>query len=120
MDIFKINSKMLSKNPSSITHSQTRVQSSDRTMDGTLVIDIIAIKDVVNVEWKILSIEDMQKLTNELTGGGFVTIDYLDSTTNGEFKNVLALPGNLSYLIYYDYRTDSILWKDVKISFTER
>ena len=50
IDFFKINSKTLSKNPTSITHSQTKVQSSDRTMDGTMVIDIIAIKKVINVE----------------------------------------------------------------------
>ena len=120
IDFFKINSKTLSKNPTSITHSQTKVQSSDRTMDGTMVVDIIAIKKVINVEWKILSKEDMFKLATELESGNFVTIDYIDTSISNETKTIVALPGNLAYSPYYDFATDSVVWRDVKISFTEK
>ena len=120
IEFFRINSKSLSKNPSSISHSQSKVQSTDRTMDGTMVVDIIAIKNIVNVEWKYLSREDMAKLKAELDTGNFVTIDYIDTTSSMEEKTIIALPGNLSFAPYYDYSTDQVIWKDVKINFTEK
>jgi len=122
MIFFKINSKTLTKNPSSISHSITKIQNQDRTMDGTMVVDIIAIKNVVNVEWKLLDKEDMTKLKSEIESGNFVTIDFWDSETetNETMKNIVATTTSFTFSPYYDYTTDSIRWKDVKISFTER
>lgn len=122
MIFFKINSKTLTKNPSSISHSITKIQNQDRTMDGTMVVDIIAIKNVVNIEWKLLDKEDMSKLKSEIESGNFVTIDFWDSETetNETMKNIVATTTSFTFSPYYDYTTDSIRWKDVKISFTER
>lgn len=119
MIFFKINSKSLTKNPTLITTTKTPIQSSDRTMDGTMVIDIIAIKDVVSVEWAVLGKDDMLKLKNETKDGGFVSIDYWDMDTS-QMKNITALPSNITYAPFYDYSTDSVMWKDVKITFTEQ
>jgi len=122
MIIFKLNSKTFERNPSSITQSKTKIQSKDRTLDGTMVVDIVAIKDVVNVEWSIMYSTDFRKLINELSDGGFCTIDYFDgdSTSESVLKNVTVIPGDVSYEQFYDYTTDSIIWKNVKVSFTER
>ena len=93
MIFFKINSKTLTKNPSSISHSITKIQNQDRTMDGTMVVDIIAIKNVVNIEWKLLDKEDMTKLKSEIESGNFVTIDFWDSETetNETMKNIVQI-----------------------------
>ena len=122
MIFFRINSKALTKNPSSISHSLTKIQNQDRTMDGTMVVDIIAVKNVVNVEWKILDKEDMTKLKQEIESGNFVTIDFWDNETsnNETMRNIIATTTSFTFSPYYDYTTDSIRWKDVKASFTER
>lgn len=44
MIFFKINSKTLSKNPTDIEHGKLTLQNADRTIDGTLAVDIIAVK----------------------------------------------------------------------------
>lgn len=119
MIFFKINSKSLSKNPTEMTFSNSPIQSTDRTIDGTMVVDIIAVKNVVTVEWAVLDKEDMAKLLNELGKGGFVTIDYYEAKSNS-IKNITALPSNISYSPFYDYSSDSIIWKNIKITFTEQ
>lgn len=116
---FRVNSKSLSKNPTSINNSITTIQKAERTMDGTMVIDIVANKDVVVVSWDYLSGEDMRKLKTEIESSGFCTIDYCDPLTN-ELKNIVAQPSGLKYSPHYDYTTDSIMWKSVSVSFTER
>lgn len=116
---FRINSKVLSKNPTSINNSITTIQKAERTMDGSMVIDIVANKDVVNVQWDFLSSDDMKKLKTEIDSGGFCTIDYFDALTS-ELKNITAQPGSIKYSPHYDYVNDCIMWKDVSISFTER
>lgn len=121
MIFFKVNSKTLSKNPSSITHSKTKIQNNDRALDGTMVIDIIAIKNIVNVGWDFLTDADMKKLSAEVSAGNFVSIDYWDNETEspGMMKNILAVAENFTFSPIYNYTTSSIVWKDVKISFVE-
>ena len=115
---FKINSKTLSQNPTSISNNVTNIQKAERTMDGTMVIDVIATKDVITANWNFLSAEDMKKLQDEIKSSGFCTIDYYDPTDG--MKNIVAQPSGLKYAPHYDYATDSIIWKDISVSFTER
>ena len=122
MIIFKLNSKTFDRNPTSITQSKTKILNKDRTLDGTMVVDIVAIKNVVNVEWSIMYNTDFRKLINEISSSGFCTIDYFDgdSTTASSMKSVTAMPSDIIYEQYYDYLTNMIIWKNVKVSFTER
>ena len=117
--LFKINSKSLSKNPTSINNSLTTIQKAERTMNGTMVIDIIENKYVVTVNWNYLSNEDMKKLQAEIKSSGFCTIDYLDPESE-DLKNIIAQPTGFKYAPHYDYSSDSIVWKDVSVIFTER
>jgi hypothetical protein len=122
MIVVKLNSKTFEKNPSSITQTKTKIQNTDRTLDGTMVVDIVAIKNVVNVEWSIMYNTDFRNLINEISNSGFCTIDYFDGDSTAELvlKNITAIPSDISYEQFYDYQTNSIIWKNVKVSFTER
>lgn len=122
MIIFKINSKTFDRNPTSITQSKTKILNKDRTLDGTMVVDIVAIKDVINVEWSVMYNADFRKLINEISISGFCTIDYFDgdSTTTTTMKSITAMPSDITYEQFYDYLTNMIIWKNVKVSFTER
>ena len=55
---FKINSKTI-KAPTELTCTTEVLDKSERTMDGTMVVDVIGRKRKVEVAWKYLSKEDM-------------------------------------------------------------
>lgn len=122
MIFFKINSKTLSKNPTTYKSNKTKVQKSDRTMDGTLVVDIITHKDTITFTWDYLPDADLRLLIKEVTAKSFCTIEFLDaqSEVSGALRSMVAQPGDISYTPYYDYASDSILWKGVSVAFTER
>lgn len=121
MNVFKINSQSLSKNPSSMKSGLTRIQKTDRTMDGTLVTDIIAYKNTITVTWDFLQDADLRALVSELKIRAFCTIEYQDpqSSDISELRTITAQPGDLSYQAHYDYGLGEIVWKAVSVTFTE-
>lgn len=122
MIFFKINSQPLSKNPSSVKNGITKIQKQDRTMDGTMVVDIIAYKNTVTFTWDLLSDADLRKLVTEISGVSFCEIEYQDaqSIDSSHLFHIYAYPGDISYQPHYDYASDSVVWKSVSITFTER
>ncbi len=120
MILFKINSKTLSQNPTEIEQSKFRIEKSDRTIDGTLVVDIIATKNKVTFSWSHMSDSDLKKLTAEIQASAFVTVEYADPDAVSGLKSLVGESGDLSYKPHYNTRTQAVEWKDVKVSFTER
>lgn len=121
MIIFKINSQSLSKNPSTMKAGLTKIQKTDRTMDGTLVTDIIAYKNTLTVTWDFLRDADLRSLVSELKIRAFCTIEYQDPQSSDikNLRTMTAQAGDLSYQAHYDYGLDEIVWKSVSITFTE-
>lgn len=119
MVLFKINSKTLNRNPTEINQSKYKLQKTDRTIDGTLVADIIAVKNKVSFTWDYLTTADLKKLIDEVNADTFSTIEYTDpdSTT---LKQITGHADDISYMPHYDNRTGTIIWKEVKVSFEER
>ena len=76
---FKINSKTI-KAPTELTCTTEVLDKSERTMDGTMVVDVIGRKRKVEVAWKYLSKEDMGLLTAETKSGS----DRLQRSRNGK------------------------------------
>lgn len=122
MVFFRINGKALARNPTSVEQKKTKIQNTDRTIDGTLVVDLIAIKDTVEFNWEYMSDRDMQILMAELEKGVFCEVEYYDtkSKTASELTKITALAGDISYAPHYDYASQSIMWKGVKVDFQER
>ena len=115
---FKINSKTI-KAPTELTCSTEVLDKSERTMDGTMVVDIIGRKRKVEVVWKYLSKEDMGLLTAETKSGSFVTIDYNDPET-GNLTSMTARPQDLTCQPRYDWVKGKIMWASVSVAFVER
>lgn len=116
MTFFRINSKSLSKNPTNIEQGKTKIVKTDRTIDGTLVADIIAIKNKVTVSWDYITSADLAKLIAEVNRDVFPIVEYNEGDT------IISMAGHteeLTYAPYYSSRT-GFLWKDVKVSFVER
>lgn len=119
MVLFKINSKTLSRNPSNIEYSTLRLEKSDRTIDGTLIVDLIAIKDKVSFTWNYLPDADLKKLVGELKLATFSTIEYVDvESDDGQLKTLIAESGDILYKPRYNARTKTLDWVDVKVAFT--
>lgn len=119
MVLFKINSKTLSRNPTEINQSQYKLQKTDRTIDGTLIADIIAVKNKVSFAWDYLTTTDLKKLIDEVNADTFPTIEYTDPDS-ATMKQIIGHADDISYTPHYDSRTGTILWKEVKVSFEER
>ena len=115
---FKINSKSI-KAPTELTCSNEVLDKSERTMDGTMVVDVIGRKRKVEVSWKYLSKEDMGLLTSETKSGSFVTIDYNGPET-GNLTSMTARPQDLTCQPRYDWVKGTIMWASVSIAFVER
>jgi len=122
MILFKINSKTLSKNPTSIEQGKFKLQQTDRTINGTMVVDIIAIKNKVTLQWDYMSDSDLRKLLAEIESTVFPTIEFTDpkSLAPNPLITITADTSNIDYSPHYDSKSQSIIWKDVSVSFVER
>lgn len=119
MVLFKINSKTLNRNPTEINQSKYKLQKTDRTIDGTLIADIIAVKNKVSFTWDYLTRADLKKLIDEVNADTFSTIEYTDPDS-ATLKQITGHADDISYMPHYDNRTGTIIWKEVKVSFEEK
>ena len=117
MVYFKINSKSLTKNPTAIEHGKQIIQNSDRTIDGTLAVDIIAVKNKITVAWSYMSGADFYKLTAELNQNSLPTIECYD--VNNVLKTFTVSLSDLTYSPHYFSPTQGLIWKDVRATFIE-
>lgn len=117
--LFKINSKTLTKNPSDVEQSKFRIEKTDRTINGTMIVDLVAIKDKVTFTWGYLTNTDLKKLIDELKTSTFVTVEYADPESQS-LKSLIACSGDISYKPHYNGRLQAVEWKDIKVTFTEK
>lgn len=118
MEFFKINGKEI-KAPKEISISPEVLDKSERTLDGTMVVDVIGTKRKVDVSWEYLSKENMTTLTNAISGEKFTEITFHDNST-GSLVTMTARSQGLSYKPYYDWAKDKIMWQSVTVSFSEK
>ncbi len=118
MDFFKVNGKKI-KAPAELTVSSEILDKAERTVDGTMVVDIIGTKRKVDVSWEYLSKEDMTTLTKTIGGDKFAEITYHDNAT-GSLVTMTGRSEGLTYQPHYDWAKGKIMWKSVSVSFTER
>lgn len=118
MDFFKINGKTI-KAPTELSWSQEILDKAERTVDGTMVVDVIGTKRKVTVSWEYLSKEDMSTLTEGVKSDKFCEITFHDSST-GELVTMTARSEGLNYQPHYNWAKSKLMWKSVSVSFSER
>ena len=94
MEFLRVNGLAI-KAPSEITVSPENLDKAERTMDGTLVVDVIGTKRKVDVKWEYLSKEDMTILANATKDSAFTMITFHDKTT-GALISMTATSRSLS------------------------
>ena len=118
MVFFKINSKSI-KQPNEITLSFESLDKFERTMDGTMVVDLVGKKEKVEVRWNYLPDADMKLLASEIKSGSFVSIDYA-SAEQQTIKTIIVRATDLQYMPFYEWAKKRIVWQSVVVSFSER
>lgn len=117
MIFFQINGKNITS-PKEISHSSDILDKIERTMDGTMVVDIIGKKERIDVSWDYLSKDQMMILNNEVKASNFITISYR-SIEDGSLITLLTVFKDLTYSPGYDWVGNKVIWKNVSISFEE-
>lgn len=118
MVFFKINNKTISS-PKEISHSYEILDKTERTLNGTLVVDIIGKKKQIDVTWEYLSKEDMTILTEEVNTNTFQDIEYIDPET-GEATTMVGRLKDFTYSPGYDWVNTKVRWNNVTVSFVEK
>ena len=118
MDFFKISGKKI-KAPTELSISPEILDKAERTVDGTMVVDIIGTKRRVDVSWEYLSKEDMTTLTKAIGSDKFTVIEFRDTATSN-MVTMTARSEGLTYAPHYDWAKSRLMWKSVSVSFTER
>ena len=111
----KINGMPL-PSPDSYTFGRDVVGEFARNAAGNMVGDLVAVKDLVSVGWKMMSGEDYRRLTNGAEPV-FVELSYLCGRA-GEMvtRQMLARPNRARIA----HLSGTMWWKDVSCDFTER
>lgn len=118
MEFFKINGKSI-KAPTEISISYEELDKAERTVDGTMVVDIVGTKRRVDVSWEYLSTDDMAVLANAVKGGIFTGVSFHDNAT-GNLISITARAEGLTYLPQYNWSKGKLIWKSVAVAFRER
>ena len=118
MDFFKISGKKI-KAPTELSISPEILDKAERTVDGTMVVDIIGTKRRVDVSWEYLSKEDMTTLTKAIGSDKFTVIEFRDTATSN-MVTMTARSEGLTYAPHYDWAKSRLMWKSVSVSFTEK
>lgn len=118
MDFFKVNGKLI-KAPTEITVSTENLDKAERTVDGTMVVDIIGEKRKLDCTWDFLSKADMKTLAEQTKHTAFTEVTFHDKET-GELVTMTARGEGLAYMPHYNWSRGELVWKTVTISFKER
>ncbi len=117
MIFFQINGKSISP-PKDISQSFESLDIVDRTLDGTMVVDVVGKKLRIDVVWDYLSKEDMSLLSGEVNNHPFVNISFR-SNVDSSLENKQMSTKELNYQTAYDWVKAKVLWKNVSVSFVE-
>lgn len=109
------------KEPTSISFKKYNIANQERTMDGSLVVDFIASKEMIEVTWDVLNDTDFQDLLllieKKQADNGFYSVKYLKPSS----ENLETITAYTEQVTYYPYflAGGSVVWRDVSISFVE-
>lgn len=114
--MIKINGVVLPA-PSEFQVNIMDLSKAERNARGTIIIERIATKRKIELEWSYLNKDDLSMVLN-LVNSVFFTVDYIDPQTNGWRKGTFYV-GDRS-VGALDYRNGVIRYKDIKFNLIER
>lgn len=102
--------------PSGITPSVEIIKNEERSLDGTMNVDVIGRKVRLEVTWDMLDAQTMKQLLDLEQAASVLNIGYYDPKTMG-MKAIKAYVDGLEYSPYFE--GENINWKDISLSLIE-
>lgn len=103
--------------PSDYIVSIMDISKAERNAAGTMIIDRIATKRKIELNWKYLSKEDVGDVLQRISDVFFL-VDYIDPQV-GDWRNGTFYSGDRS-IGALDYFNSNIRYKDIKFNLIER
>lgn len=103
--------------PSEMKPSIMNISNSERNANGTMIMEIIAQKQKLELSWNVISAEDLSSLLN-LIDATFFNVEYPNPKTNGRTVKTMYC-GDRSVGVM-SYVNEQIRYKDFKVNFIER
>ncbi len=115
--------------PSDIQFGKERICKEQRAMDGTMIIDMIAVKDSYELIWDIMDSSNLVEIKNLLENKGYT---FFQINIEMKFNDIIAAKqsretANMSKTVYLSdftyapYFIDGgFVWKDVHIKLVEK
>ena len=113
MQNIKINSMILSgsKEPSTISPNTTIKRNTERSLGGTLNIDIVYEKSSVDITWDFLNNADFETILNLFPKNSTISVSLFEKPNKEYYVE------NISYMPFY--KNDELCWQNLQISITE-
>lgn len=113
MQNIKINTTILSgtKEPSNISPSTTIKRNTERSLGGTLNVDIVYEKASVNITWDFLNNDDFESILNLFPKDTTIQVSFFEKEAKEYYVE------SISYSPFY--KNDELCWHDLQISITE-
>lgn len=104
------------KDPTSFTPTRNRVEVSERAADGTLVVDVVTVKQSYVVTYSNLSASELAVFTTLYTAGTFMTFTYPEGGSDqSKTVRIESITGSLAY-----YVGTTEYWENVRITLVEQ
>jgi len=105
------------KAPTELKVGRFDLSKSGRTASGKMVMDIIATKRRVDVVWKMLPDDELQKIIDTITANKpFFTLEYPDA---GGTKTMTCYAGDIITSLWHT-KNGVRYWEEVSIGFIEQ
>lgn len=113
--------------PSSLSFKKYHIVNKERTLDGTMVVDYVNSKEMIDVIWGVLTDEQFNLLQDLFSSNSEsrdlrYTLRFIRSGKNdsGE-QNIEEITAYTEEISYYPYFTDDgkVVWRNVSVSFVQ-
>ncbi len=113
----KINGQNI-KTPTEVVVGVFRISKSGRLSDGSMAMDIIALKRRLDCSWALISSSDLQHLHGTLESQTFNAVEYVDPK-NGEAGTMTAYVGDINQSTF-QVKDGVRYWRNVSLSLIEK
>ena len=118
--MIRINGIPITPNPSSVERGTFRISNAERTADGTMMLEIIAVKRRVDIGWTYIRDSDYKALLDVIEQGGpFYQVTYPDPQAPGGERTITAYVGDINDSAWHTIGGQR-WWRDVQVAFIER
>jgi len=105
------------KAPTDLKIGRFDLTKSGRTASGKMVMELIATKKRVDITWKMLPDNELQKIIDTITANKpFFTLEYPDA---GGTKTMTCYAGDINTTLWYT-KNGIRYWEEVSIPFIEQ